>query len=143
MRPVQDRRPQLGRLDRILAALPEQRLADENHAGKPVEKPEFAHGVADIDLRRRVDRLVQRALGDVEAGGARQVGDVAAPMRVARRHDGQQAGKLPRQLLVDAQGQRLFAGMGRGGDPDLARADLAGQDFELVPDRWAAHRRHI
>ena len=52
-------------------------------------------------------------------------------MRVARRENGQQAGKLLRQLLVDAQGQRLFAGVGRGGDPDLARADLAGQGFEL------------
>ncbi len=80
----------------------------------------------------------------------------AAAMRVARGHDGQQAGKLRLQLLVDAQGQRLFAGMGRGGDPDLAPADLAGQDFELgriagrridvifdVPDRTYARRAQL
>ena len=42
---------ELGGLDRILSAPAGERLADEHHAGQPIEQAQFADRVADIDRR--------------------------------------------------------------------------------------------
>ena len=45
---------------------------------------------------------------------------------------------MPRQQLVDPERQGFFAGMGRGGDPDLAGTDLGGEGLQ---PGWIARRR--
>ena len=139
---VEDGRPEFRRLDRVLAAAARQRLADENHAGQPIEQAHFAHGVGDIDLRRRLDRLAQRALG---ARDRRPRQAAMSPPRCEWRGAStvSRPGNCRGELLVDAQRQRLFAGMGGGGDPDRARSDLAARASSLAGSPGGASTSYL
>ena len=47
---MQDGDAELGRLDRILPAMADQRAADEHDRREPIDQTEFAHRVGDIDV---------------------------------------------------------------------------------------------
>ena len=67
MRSVQNGGAELGGLDRILSAVPDQRAADEHHRRQPVDGAELAHGIGDIDVGRGARQFAARALRRAQA----------------------------------------------------------------------------
>ena len=100
MRPVQDGGAKLGRLDRILPAMPNKRAADENDRRQPIDDAELAHRVRDIDVGRRVGQFAVRAQTDLQPGGARDFSDAAAALGMTRHDNRQQVRKIRTQPLV-------------------------------------------
>ncbi len=60
MRAVQDGGAELGGLDRILPAMPDQRAADKNDRRQAIDQAELADRVGDIDVGRGVGEFAAR-----------------------------------------------------------------------------------
>ena len=112
-------------------------LAGQNDAGEAVEQPEFAERVANVDLDAALRPFAARAQGAIEAEPPEFVGDRRAAIGMARRDQRQHVGKDLGDAAMRLGGDALFAGVGRGGDPDLPPRDAAGEfgEFLLVGGR--------
>ena len=83
MRAVEHRGAEADRLDRVLSAMLDQRAADEGDRRDPVEQPELAEGIGDVDLRPRA-RAAPPASAAPPSGRAPR----ARPRCPARARDG-------------------------------------------------------
>src|SRR5262249_58721401 len=77
-RAVQNRRAQLDRLDRILAAVTGERAADEYDRGESVDQTELAQRVGDIDVRVCPRQFPARAQRRLETGRRRGFAEARA-----------------------------------------------------------------
>ena len=140
MRAVQDRACELGRLDRILTAFARQRFADQHDAGEPVEQPEFADRVADVDLRFAFGPLAARTQRARKAQSLQLRQDRLAARGVARRDQGQRVRK-DRLRVCDAPRPR-YAPLPRGWKRRSRSAgQRSGPQAPRVPDGRRAARR--
>ncbi len=103
VRPVQDRRAELGRLDRVLAAVRHERAAHEDERRQAVEQAQLADGVGDIDVGRRAP-----ACAAGRAPRARRPGVFGESPRSPRRAAGWRGARMVRRPGRRA-GQRLVA----------------------------------
>ena len=85
MRAVQDRRAELGGLDRILAAMGDERATDKNDRGKPVQHAQFTDGVEDIKVVVGLRVVAKRPEARAQARGFGSGGNFGAAFRMARR----------------------------------------------------------
>src|SRR5919197_6133560 len=69
IRPMQNRRAELDRLDRILTAMARQRSTNEYDRGEPIDETELAQRVGDVDLGVAARQFPARAQGRGKAGG--------------------------------------------------------------------------
>ena len=141
VRPVHDRGAELDRLDRILAAMRDQRAAHEHDRRQPVEQPQFAHGIGDIDVGGRDRQFLARAQGYMQAGRRDRARDALTTVRMPGHDHAQQRREGRGQTAVRFHEQLLLAGMGRGRDDDRAAARHAHQP--LQPRRVGGRRRDI
>ena len=131
-RSVQDRAAELRRLDRVLAAFADKRLAGQHDAGEAVEQSELAERVANVDFDAALRPLAARAHSASQAERPEFVGDRRAALGMARRDQRQHVGKDLGDTAMRLGGDALFAGVGRGGDPDLPPGDAASEFGELL-----------
>ncbi len=131
MRAMQDGGAELGGFDRILPAVPDQRAADENDRRQAIDETEFADGVGDINVGRRVGQLAARPQPSFQPGGPRDFGDADAALGMARHDQRQQAGKIRAQPPVRVDHGGFLAGMGGCRRDYRPAADRALQGREL------------
>ncbi len=145
MRPVQDGAGELCGLDRILSAAGKQRLAHEHDPRQPVEQPEFADRVADIDGAIAPGPLASRAQPAREPHLGELPGDLLAALGMARRDQRQEIGIGGAKLQMGLGGRALLAAMGGRGDPQPAPGDEAGKlgEFAMVGRRRRRVEFHI
>ena len=130
---MQNGRGEARGFDRILSAAGRERLAHEHDAGEPVEEPQFADRVADIDRGLRADRIAARAQRRDEALRFQLAQDRLAPLGMARRDQGQRVGEHLGEALVRGRRDHLLAVVGRSGDPHLPPRRQARELGQLAP----------
>ena len=111
VRTVQNRRAELGGLDRILPAVFNERPTDEDCRCHAVEEAELADGVGDIDLGVAVWHFPARAHRHRQAGGGGDFDNACAAFRMTRSDEGQQARKIGAQPGVSFKDGALLAGV--------------------------------
>jgi hypothetical protein len=98
----------------------QQAAGHQSHGRQIVKHAEFAQCVGDIN-----GASPMRAFSERRGALPAKPRDIAAALGVARRYDEQRIRCLRAQALVRIERDFVFAGMGGGGEPDWARADLA------------------
>ena len=115
------------RLERVVAALLDERAADKGDPGQTEEQPQFAQRIGEIDVAAGGDCGAGAAARNGEAPAAQQRFDRRAAHRVARRDDGQEAGMAGRDPRMRRGDDFLFARMGARGEPHRTAADFTAQ----------------
>ena len=131
MRAVHDGGAELDRLDRILPAMRHQRAAHEHDRRKTIEQAEFAHGVGDIDVRRRGRQFLARAQVHAQARCDNEARNRSATVGMPRHDHGEQPRKEPGERLVRFDQNLFLAGMGRGRNDHGTAARHRHQLFEF------------
>src|SRR5438128_868821 len=119
------------RLERVVAALGNQRSTDEGDPGETVKEPEFPHRVRKVDICLAGDRLTPASLGGAQAASGQHCFDGVATRRMTRCYDRQKAGMLICELAMNAGDDLLLSCMRAGREPSRTRPNLIAQVHQL------------
>src|SRR5713101_2860067 len=129
---MQDGGPKLDLLDRILAAMANQRTAHEHDGSELIDQSQFAKRIEYIDVdfarRRRAARAQcrpqTRRRGNFRNGGA--------ALRMPGRDDGQEIRTGDFETTVNIDNYAFFAGMGGSRDHNNSPSGRVGQSAKLA-----------
>ncbi len=107
MRPVHHGGAKLRGLDRILAAMLDQRTAHEDDRRQPIDQAKLAQRIRHVNLNARFGNFAKRPLRHLQACAASDTGDAVATLWMARHQDCQKPRKGPPQPAVHLD-QLLF-----------------------------------
>ncbi|CEG09353.1 hypothetical protein BN961_02778 [Afipia felis] len=130
MRPVQDCGIELGRFDRILSAVWNERAAHEHHRRDAIEQPEFAHRIGNIDIRICRRQIAARAQLHLQAGDGSQLRNGRPALWMTRHNDREKRRNIPGQTPMRVDDDLLLAGMGRSRDENRPPSRRRFQPFE-------------
>ena len=118
-----------------------QRPSHEHDRRQPVEQPQLAHGIRDIDIGGRGGQLLARTQGHMQAGSRDGAGDGLATGRMPRHDHAEQRWKEAGQHAMGFNHDFLLARMGRGRDNDRTAARHRHQ--ALQPGGVGGRRRDV
>lgn len=113
---MQNRGIELGRFDRILSAVWNERAAHEHHRRDAIEQPELAHRVGNINIRIRRRQIAARTQLHLQTGDGGQLRNGRPALGMTGHDDRQKRGNIPGQTPMRIDDDLFLAGMGRGRD---------------------------
>src|SRR5260370_33467398 len=113
---MKDGGPKLDRLDRILAAVANQRAAHEHDGSELIDQSQFAKRIEYIDVRFARRRCAARAQRRPQTRRRDKFRNVGAALRMPGRDDGQEILISEFDTTMSIDNDAFFAGMGGSRD---------------------------
>src|SRR5262249_21913202 len=124
---MQDGGPKLDRLDRILAAMANQRTTHEHDGSELIDQSQFAKRIEYIDVDLARHRSAARAQRRPQTCRRDNFRNVGAALRMPGRDDGQEIWISDFETTMSVDNDAFFAGMRGGRDHDGSSPGRVGQ----------------